>query len=158
MAYETIGGSGYASGGNGTFTQNGGTHIISESLYLCNSYNSNATYNLGSGALTAPTEFIGYHGTGTFTQTGGTNTVSGSLFLGYTYASGIGTYNLSGSGELSAANEYIGANDTGINPSKGTITQIGGTNTISGTLFSVIIFTVPGEPIISTAGCLRCRT
>ena len=28
VAYETIGGSGYASGGNGTFTQNGGTHII----------------------------------------------------------------------------------------------------------------------------------
>ena len=76
-----------------SFTQSGGTNVVSNSLFL----NSSGTYSLSGGSLSAPTETIGENGTGSFTQSGGTNTVA-NLILGYAlpYTSASGTYNLTG--------------------------------------------------------------
>ena len=83
--------------------------------------------------LAANYEFIGIDGAGVFGQGGGTNTVGSDLYLGGSFFStsgtGSGTYYLGGTGSLSVAGiEYIGFSGTG------TFIQIGGTNTVTGTM------------------------
>ncbi len=120
--YERIG-----SDGTGTFTQAGGTHTISDDLYLGESSGSSGAYNLNNGSLSAEREYIGHSGIGAFTQTGGTNTVSTYLYIGHSSGSN-GTYTLS-EGSLLADIELVGRNSTGI------FTQTGGTNTVSSNLY-----------------------
>ena len=110
--------------GTGSFTQSGGTHSISNSLYL--GYNAGGTgaYNLsGNALLSASSEYVGYFGSGAFTQSGGTHSISNSLYLG-SNAGGSGTFSLN-SGERSAPHETVGNSGTG------SFTQYGGTNTAS---------------------------
>jgi autotransporter-associated beta strand protein len=126
--------------GTGSFTQSGGTNIVSANYLgkngLILGYNSPSygSYTLGNaGLLTTFGEYIGYRGTGSFTQSGGTNNVSvdygvdgnflneNSLYVGY-FSSG--TYTLSNSGLLTAPGEYIGYSGMG------SFTQSGGTNNI----------------------------
>ena len=78
--------------GEGTFTQNGGTHTVANNLvigdqtspldYTCGGGSciaggpSQGTYNMNGGTLTAQNVIIGNAGNGTFTQTGGSVTVA----------------------------------------------------------------------------------
>ena len=113
------------SGGQGTFTQTGGTDMVYSTLSLGSSDKGVGTYNLsGTGILQATYEYVGNQGTGTFNQTGGTHTVDAFLWVGN------GTYNLSGTGTLLQANqeEYVGFQGTG------TFNQNGGTHTVGGYL------------------------
>ena len=74
-------------------------------------------------------QYVGSMATGVFNHTGGTNTINaGSGFLDVgVFASGNGTYNLSGTGALVAnVHEYVGDVGTGV------FNHTGGMNTISG--------------------------
>jgi len=147
-AYNLSGGSlqvGYlgeyigADGGSGSFTQSGGTHTVTNGLWLGSDYfitgtGGTGSYNLSGGSLQVNgPEYIGdsNSGSGSFTQTGGTHTVA-SLYLGSdslgTGFPGTGSYNLTG-GSLSAGYESIGDSGTGA------FTQSGGSHRVSGTLF-----------------------
>ncbi len=81
--------------GTGTFTQSGGTSMLSDSLYVGCDPGDMGSYNLsGSGLFTALNEFVGLAASGSFSQSGGTNT-AGSLVLAQG-ADSMGTYNLNG--------------------------------------------------------------
>ena len=73
--------------GTGAFIQSAGTNTVSVALLLGFSPGSTGTYNLsGTGALSAPSEYIGGYdfssaGTAAFRQTGGTNSVT-DLMIG----------------------------------------------------------------------------
>ncbi len=113
--------------GTGTFTQSGGTHAVSNSLYMAFSAGSKGIYDLsGSGSLSADYEYVGTTGTGIFKQSGGGNVVNKDLHIGHLMDSD-GTYELSG-GSLYAGKEYVGYGGTG------TFKQSGGSNNISGSL------------------------
>lgn len=115
------------SGGTGIFTQSGGTHTVSDTLFI--GLGGLGTYNLNAGSLSTKSESIGSSiyrfsvetgGTGIFTQSGGTHTVSDILSIGNGEAS-TGKYDLS-AGNLSAGSEHIYS---------GTFNQTGGTNTVN---------------------------
>jgi hypothetical protein len=144
--------------GNGTFTQTGGTHTVTNNLYLGydSELNGSSTgvYNLGgNSALTAANEYIGYQGHGTFNQTSGTNTVNanpyfpayGNIYVGY-QAGSTGAYNLSG-GTVTAQNVFLGSGYYYYNNSLGTLSVSGSSvlnvlgtlevyNSLSGITFS----------------------
>jgi autotransporter-associated beta strand protein/T5SS/PEP-CTERM-associated repeat protein len=105
---------------SGTFTQNGGTNVVSNTLYLGYNNGSSGTYMLsGTGSsLSTGGLSVGPLGAGTFIQSGGTFTDQG-IFEFYD-----GTYTLSGTGSLSTnqANIVGGA----------TFTQSGGSFTTNG--------------------------
>jgi fibronectin-binding autotransporter adhesin len=90
--------------GSGTFTQNGGTHMVGYGLVLGRDAGSSGTYNLNDGSLSAAEERIGREGSGTFNQTGGSNTVDDGLIVGRLVGSN-GAYNLSG-GSLTVNGNY----------------------------------------------------
>ena len=128
--------------GNGTFTQSGGTNVVSGSLYVGRGNGSVGTYTLTSGQLSAASEYVGFiypsnlwfsTAQGTFNQSGGTNSVAGDLHVGRnaggSYYAATGMYNLSGSGLLSAANEYIGYSN-----GNGSFNHSGGSNSVAGAL------------------------
>jgi len=120
---------GYQSGGVGAFTQNSGTNTVSGALYLGYGGSGTGTYNLSGGwtsVLSAGAEVVGNDGHGVFNQSGGWNIVSTNLIVGS--GAGTGEYNLSG-GYLNASNEDIGVG-TGL----GVFNQTGGNNHVSGTL------------------------
>jgi autotransporter-associated beta strand protein len=121
-AYQYVG-----YGGVGTFTQLGGTNIISNYLYLGYGAGDSGTYNLGGGRLSAYYQYIGVSGTGSFAQSGGTNNITNYLYLGANSGSN-GAYSLSG-GQLSAPYDYVGSSGTG------SFTQSGGTNSVSNSLY-----------------------
>jgi hypothetical protein len=120
-------------GGNGNFTQNGGTNAITGELDLGGAASSTngvysglgtGAYTLSAGSLSTTTENVAENGIGNFTQTGGTN-LTGLLNLG-TLSGASGSYSLSGTGLLSVgSNENIGYNGAG------TFNQTGGTNTVT---------------------------
>ncbi len=119
-------------GGNGTFTQSGGTNTITGNGVYVGYRNASGNYTLsGIGSLTAPAEYIGGFGDdagaciGTFTQTGGTNTITSNLTL----AAGRGSsasYTLS-NGTLAFLQQQTTAEYIGVE-GNGTFTQTGGTN------------------------------
>ena len=129
--------------GSGTFTQNGGTHIINgggNSFFI--GYNPSAvgSYTLSAGSLAVTGfEIIGYLGTGSMNQSGGTHTVAAGYYFSLGSGGGSGAYTLSGTGSLvSNSSEYIGSNGSG------TFTQNGGTNTITPGNF-LVIANLPGS-------------
>ena len=95
--------------GTGSFTQSGGTHSVSNCLYLGVRRRQQRTYSLsGSGLLATPTSTSATPASGSFTQSGGTNSVSNLLYLGTAFG-GSGTLSiLSGNGVLSRTDEIIG--------------------------------------------------
>ena len=130
------------SGGNGTFTQAGGTNNLGGgALWLGlasiagGGYGEGTYYLGGSGLLSAYSENVGIGGPGTIIQSGGTNSIqcggpdwtggggAAGLCLGYGTGPG-GNYSLGGSGLLSAFAEYVGDFGTG------TFAQSGGTNNV----------------------------
>ncbi len=123
--YESIG-----DFGSGAFTQSGGSHRVSGTLFLGYNPGASGTYNLSGGSLlVAASEYVGDYGTGAFTQSGGSHTVARNLSLG-NYDGGIGTYTLSGGSLAVIGEEYLGS-DGG----SGTFIQSGGSHTVSGNLF-----------------------
>jgi hypothetical protein len=112
--------------GTGSFTQSGGTHSVSDTLYVGVVASGSGAYNLTSGLLTAHFEEVGNSPTamGSFTQSGGTNSVSLHINLG-DYSGSYGAYSLSGSGLLMTVGEAVGLSGTG------SFTQAGGTNSVN---------------------------
>jgi len=76
---------------DGTFTQTGGRHEISDAFEMGVKPTGNGSYNLQGGELTSPIEHIGYEGTALFTHSAGTNNVT-QLTIGpngrYVYTGG----------------------------------------------------------------------
>jgi autotransporter-associated beta strand protein len=136
--------------GNGYFTQSGGTHSVTGSLFLALNPGSSATYTLsGSGLLSANYEPVGNAGTATFTQSGGTHTVVG-LDVGLQPGS-IGTYNLM-DGQLLPTSEAIGV--VGI----GNFTQSGGTHAVAIELDFGYVAGGSGSYSLSGSGLLTVPT
>jgi hypothetical protein len=118
-------------GGNGSFSQSGGSNIVSGDMLLGYSQVATGTagsYNLSGGQLSvAGDEFVALNAAGTIFQSGGTHTVGGTLYMG---DGGAALYSLSNGATLNvSADEFVGA---GAGP--GTFNQIGGTHTIGGSL------------------------
>jgi hypothetical protein len=121
---------GFYDGSNAVFTQSGGTHDVSENLYVGYGYQSNANYDLYAGDLSAGNLMIGYLGSyGAMTQSGGTNTVHNNLYMGS--SSGDGTYDQSEGILFVNNNEYLGM--TGL--SSGIFNQSGGEHTVTNDLY-----------------------
>ena len=66
--------------GQGTFNKNGGTLNVNGSIYMAtrDTRTGIATFNLGSGNLTAANLDVGLNGVGTFNQSSGTTLTIGS--------------------------------------------------------------------------------
>ena len=122
----------------GTFTQNSGTHNITNRLDMGVGLNTTATLNLFGGTLNFQTtdtttgiiSGIGEGGNATINQSAGIlNAANNQMFLGYTANSntGNGTYNLSGSGQLFVGNMIVGS----LAGARGTMNQSGGTATFN---------------------------
>ncbi len=131
--------------GTGSFTQSGGTHAVSNILYV-GEFGS-GTYQLSAtGFLTTPYELIGQYGTGSFTQTGGTNSVPIYIQMGV-FPLSSGSYGLSG-GLLATGGEYVGTDGSGI------LAQSGGTNSLSAGLEVGANAGGSGSYILSASGLL----
>ena len=112
--------------GMGSFAQTGGTHSVSDVLYIGRSSGSTGVYTLEDGELTvAEDEFVGLSGTGTFIQTGGTHSIGGDLKVTFGSTS-TSVYTLE-DGELTVGeDEHVGSSGTG------TFTQTGGRHNVGG--------------------------
>ena len=88
-------------GGTGTFTQSGGTCVLTD-VGLAGSPGSSGTYLLAAGLLSCQGVNVGGSGPGNFTQSGGTTSVA-SLKVWDS-----GTYTLRGGVMSSNGNEYVG--------------------------------------------------
>jgi autotransporter-associated beta strand protein len=112
-----------------TFAQSAGTHVTNSLIIGFQGQTGNYVLN-GSSSVSAVNAIVGSYGPGNVTQSGGTCTITGPLILGG-YTSQYGGYlNLSGSALLSAQSAIMG----GLQQGPGTVTQIGGTFDIAGTL------------------------
>lgn len=120
--------------GTGTFTQTGGTHSANQ-LVIGSQSTGNGSYHLRGGTFAVANSIGNGAGSSTLNIDGGTLSVGGgngsidvdNLNLGST-AGYTGSHTLSGTGTITAANETIGNGGTG------TLTQTGGTHTVTGTL------------------------
>jgi len=128
--------------GIGTFTQEGGVNSLElgtsgadrNLLVGATLANSQGTYNLKSGTLSAQGEYVGNPGKGTFLHTGGTNNVTGQLWIdtgGTAATQGIytisgGALNTTGSGAVAGL-----LNTSQFNLNGGTVT-VSGTGTDAG--------------------------
>jgi autotransporter-associated beta strand protein len=108
-------------GGNGLFTQSGGTNSILTELDI-GLDSGPCQYNLSGGSLAAPYEYVGKFsgGYGTCAQSDGTNSVP-ELYLGNS-SGAFGSYSLTGSGLLTTAKLSVGYSGNGL------FTQSGGAN------------------------------
>jgi hypothetical protein len=163
---------GLGGGGSGvaTFTQTGGSNVLSALGYVVVGDKGKGAYNMSGGNLDAAAIYVGYDngGSGTFTQTGGTVKSTMQLNIG-SFLGATGTYNLSGTGSLTADTQYVGFNDRGIfnqsggsnaaqyvsvgnaAPGWGTYNLSGGTLTI-GSAGSLVIGRVGRGELIQTGG------
>jgi hypothetical protein len=99
------------SAGRGVFTQSGGTHTVSGSLYAGYTPDGNGTYLLTRGDLIAPYVYVGEKGRGTFTQSDGNHYVQQELSIA-TEGNSVGAYNLQG-GTLLAGRIDVGGSPSG---------------------------------------------
>ena len=120
-------------GGNGIFTQSGGTNTVTGDLSLeAGTAGTYGTYSLTGGTPAVQGNITGGTGTGTINVDGGTLTINGSSVkvtnfnVGYSSGSN-GAFTMDNI-TLTAGNENIGYNGTGI------FTQTAGTNTVTGDL------------------------
>lgn len=94
---------------NGTFTQNGGTNTVSQYLRIGHASQSEGTYAMTDGSLSAGYVIVGNSGQGEFTQSGGDVTVGNDMFLGF--AGGAeGTYELT-AGTVDVAKNLVVSNE-----------------------------------------------
>jgi hypothetical protein len=119
--------------GTGAFTQSGGSHQVTNDLYLGLNADGSGAYTLsGSGSLSAKYEYVGNSGVGAFTQSGGSHNVTNSLYLGRN-AGSSGTYDLRG-GSLSVGLGGAGYDESIGYSGTGAFTQSGGTHSVGGIL------------------------
>ncbi|MCU0734953.1 MAG: autotransporter domain-containing protein [Methylotetracoccus sp.] len=132
---EIVGG---GADGTGTFTQTGGTHTVSNALYIGSSVQGvgvggNGTYELIGGSLDAGDVIIANidGATGSFVQTGGAVSVSNRLLVGtsVTGLDPLGLYAFRG-GTVNAREVIVGDGVGGV----GAFTQTGGTHTVGDVL------------------------
>jgi len=110
--------------GVGTFTQNGGQHVVANTLTIGQQWLPDngqtpvsfggpapGTYTMTAGTLTANGLVVGDQGVGTFTQTGGVSTVTGNVTVAQQAGSNGSSYNLSG-GSLQAASMNVNTGGT----------------------------------------------
>lgn len=118
--------------GEGTFNQEGGTHIADDWLELGGTSTGKGTYHLSDGNLETGGTIVGSWGEGDFNQTGGTHIVHQDLIIGANDLAD-GTYHLSGEGSslYVSGNEYIGQVAT----ATGTFNQAGGIHAVEGSLY-----------------------
>jgi autotransporter-associated beta strand protein len=113
------------------YVTNGGTATITLSGEVCSElYLLNGAVQITAGGLSViNNQFVGESGVGTIAQSAGINTIigNGALYLGNN-SGGSGIYSLSGSGQLIAPNEQLGVSGSA------TMTQTGGTNSVSSSL------------------------
>ena len=144
--------------GTGVINHSAGTLAVGTSLELGYGSTGVGTYNLsGTGVLTVSNEAdIGASGRGDFEQTGGSATYNG-FGLMVSHNGSVGTYNFSAGTILVTSNALkVGA----FGGSNGTMTQTGGTLTISsGVVFSIAdapgavgAYTLGGTGQISASG------
>ena len=113
-------------GGTGTFTQNGGTHTVSNALSLGTS-GGTGTYGLNDGTLNAGSGDFGNGGTATFTLNQGTGQFDPSMAT-FTGALAVGSNN-SGNGTVVQNNGTMKVGGTlsiGVSGGAGTYTLAGG--------------------------------
>jgi T5SS/PEP-CTERM-associated repeat protein len=126
--------------GSGTFTQSGGTNLISSyNLYIGYNAGASGTYSLsGSGLLSTAQEYVGYSPgvAALFQQTGGSNATSYvSISSGGDYLLSGGTLDITGYGGLSNLGVFDGGNGHAtlsaaswsiVDLSHGTLQNVGG--------------------------------
>ena len=136
-------------GAAGTLTHSAGAFTITYRLCVGYSTAKSGLYNLsGTGALSSPTEIIGYNGTGTVNQNGGTNNTP-SLILAYSQGAS-GTYSLNG-GTLQVGSVSTGADGGSVfNFNGGTLQATGSTSSFLQGLTSANVQT--GGAIIDSNG------
>jgi hypothetical protein len=83
---------GYNTGGQGRYTQSGGTNTVLTDVFLGYGVGTYGIYDLeGTGRFSAGTVYAGFSGGGSINQDGGYGTIRTDLYLGYNANSG-GTY------------------------------------------------------------------
>jgi hypothetical protein len=109
----------------GSFTQSGGTHKVSDALYLGYGTGGNGTYNLNvGGAVLTVLSIQGGAGTSVYNLSGGTLKVPdappattsdlGTILASASYFNGIGTVNVRNGGVIFSPDGYsTGTNNTG---------------------------------------------
>ncbi|HNR14016.1 MAG TPA: PEP-CTERM sorting domain-containing protein [Thermodesulfobacteriota bacterium] len=118
-------------GSSGTYTNSGGSTVVSSDLTLGYYSGGNGVYELSNtGSVSAMDEYIGFGGNGTFNQNGGTNTVGNNLVLGDA-AGSSGTYALDDGILDVLGNEHIGTLDGAV----GEFHQYGGVHTVEHDLY-----------------------
>lgn len=118
-------------GGNGTFTQSGGTNSIAGYLMVGDNPTGNGVYNLSGGVISASEIYPGRFGNGVFNHSGGSVSITGGgLRIGWGSAGSpaVGTYSLSNTASLATTVETVGEYGSG------TFNQTGGTHSVSGTM------------------------
>ena len=129
--------------GNGTFTQNGGTHTIERVLDIADQPTSTSTFNMQGGTLTVNSSLlVGASGRGTFNQTAGT--VNAGDDLDIMAFAGSGTYNLRG-GTLNVVGGPLGTGSGSIFSAAGT-----GVFNFSGGTLRVLEYSMPTK-LVQTA-------
>jgi len=98
--------------GQGEFIQTGGSHTVSDKLFVAQYSDSSGTYELsGTGTLTASSERIGIDGIGNFLQGAGVHNVNGTMYLGFS-SEGFGLYTLE-LGQLTVDTVIVGRDGVG---------------------------------------------
>jgi hypothetical protein len=138
--------------GTGTFTQSGGSHSVSgANLFVGYLNTGNGAFSLEGGTLlltAGANEIVGHFGNGTFTQSGGAQTIQGYIQIGCS-GTGTGHYTVSG-GQVSAIKMYIGGTPLGAGGT-GIVNLSGGTMNVSGVLK---VWDTPGSALNLSAGSL----
>jgi hypothetical protein len=140
---------------SGSYQLSGGQHLIGQQLYVGFNSQTSATYTLaGTGFLSAPSEIVGNNGNGHFVQSGGYNQ-AGSLAVGYNNVTGtLAAFDMSaGTLAVASGGESIGGFGNGV----AVFNQSGGTHTVSGTL---AISSLPGgsNGLYLSAGTFSAQT
>jgi len=125
--------SGDSNGGDGSFTQTGGTVTVQNWIQVAEGPGTTGQYTMEGGLLEAKTELAvgsGWSAPGTFNHNGGTVIIGeqgdeGNLYIG---TGGHGTYNLSAGAVLTVhGDEALGT----LPNRSGTLTQTGGIHTVT---------------------------
>jgi len=137
--------------GIGTFTQDGGQHIVNGDIKLAAS-GGTGKYVISGGSLQVGGSIVRAGSNSSLTIKGGTLDVqSGSISVEHLYLDAVGAFGLETGDQLSTANQRIGDNGAG------SLTHTGGTNTASNALFLGYGATCQGTYQLSGAGQLSAN-
>jgi hypothetical protein len=144
---------GYLGGSTGNLAHSGGTHTVSDQ-YLGYSGSATGTYTLSSfsGLSVIGTQYVGYSGNGTINQSGGTN--SANILSLASLGGSHGTYALSGSGSANVATMYVGGSSSAAG-GMGVLNVSGGNMTVNGVLK---VWDTPGTAVNLSGGTLSVQS